>query len=440
MNILKIFFQYSVPFPVADGVDILMDVDDDGDDAGTTGLNLPFLLPPPIQERKPKYREHLRDVIWEEQVTKCRHIGDFVETYKMTEASFNVLVDLLAPDLQVNEAKSRNSTAGVQPIDARLIVAAGLRFLGGESYRALRDIFHFSIPSSKRIVRKFLDAVIANLDIYLPTSDEELEALAAGWTQKSSADGCYHGLLLALDGYLSTRTVPDRTECPNASDFFSGHKKLPAVNVQAAVDHMLRFRYIAVASPGKVNDGRAFLKCRGLLQWLQILDPKFYICADNAYPLSNQILVPFKGAQAIPIYNSSYNFYLSQLRIRVELAFGRMTTKFRILRTKMTCKVATQSKIIQAVARLHNFIIDNDKPPLGAIRLNADGTIAPGELERFGVEPLPVGEEDGQGPEGNLGFLGFHVLHYANEGASARRQAIVNELAAKEIHRPLGPL
>jgi hypothetical protein len=141
------------------------------------------------------------------------------------------------------------------------------------------------------------------------------------------------------------------------------------------------------------------------------------------------------------MFNSSYNFYLSQLRIRVELAFGRMTTKFRLLRTKMSCNVVTQSRVIQAVARLHNFVIDNDKPPLDAIRLNADGIIDPGELERFGVEALPVGEGVGEAAEGNLGFFGCAALNYdGDEGTSARRQRIVNELIAKDVRRPQGPL
>jgi hypothetical protein len=73
----------------------------------------------------------------------------------------------------------------------------------------------------------------------------------------------------------------------------------------------------------------------------------------------------------------------------------------------LSCKVVAQSKVIQAVARLHNFIIDNDKPPLDAIRLNPDGTVDAGELERFGVDPLPFGEAVGKGAVGNLGILGM---------------------------------
>jgi hypothetical protein len=64
-----------------------------------------------------------------------------------------------------------------------------------------------------------------------------------------------------------------------------------------------------------------------------------------------------------------------------------------------------QSQVIQAVVRLHNFIIDNDRLHFGTITLNADGTIDPTDLELFGIELLPVGDEDGQGPAGNIGFL-----------------------------------
>jgi hypothetical protein len=168
--------------------------------------------------------------------------------------------------------------------------------------------------------------------LLLPTNPEEIELLATGWTSKSTADGCFQGLVLALDGFLSLRTQPRKDVCVNTADYFSGHKKVPAINVQAAFDHQLRFRYVCVAAPGKTNDGRAFLvECSRLRQWLNLLDDKYFICADNAYAISNKLLVPFKGPQAEALYRSSYNFYLSQLRIRVEMAFGRMTTKFRVL-------------------------------------------------------------------------------------------------------------
>jgi hypothetical protein len=106
----------------------------------------------------------------------------------------------------------------------------------------------------------------------------------------------------------------------------------------------------------------------------------------------------------------------------------------------MSCRVAYPSKVIQAAARIHNFFIDRDKPRLGAIRLNADGTFDPAEPQRFEVEPLPVGDRDGHGLEGNLDSVGYETLASESvECVSARRQTIVNELAARDIRRPQVP-
>jgi hypothetical protein len=74
---------------------------------------------------------------------------------------------------------------------------------------------------------------------------------------------------------------------------------------------------------------------------------------------------------------------------------------------------------------------------LGTIALNADGTIDPAELQLFGIDSMPVGVEDGKGPVGNIGFIGYDCLEYDDEdGDCARRHAIVNELEANDIQRP----
>jgi hypothetical protein len=74
--------------------------------------------------------------------------------------------------------------------------------------------------------------------IHLP-KEEELESIAYRWTQKSTADGVFHGAVLMLDGFLSPRTKPAVT---NAADYHTGHKKIFALNhVQAACDDDFRF-------------------------------------------------------------------------------------------------------------------------------------------------------------------------------------------------------
>jgi hypothetical protein len=64
-----------------------------------------------------------------------------------------------------------------------------------------------------------------------------------------------------------------------------------------------------------------------------------YIVTDAAYMLSENLLVPFTGKDRDDPYHDSFNYHLSQLRIRVEMAFGYMVNKFRILRRKLECSL-----------------------------------------------------------------------------------------------------
>ena len=54
----------------------------------------------------------------------------------------------------------------------------------------------------------------------------------------------------------------------------------------------------------------------------------------------------------------TYNFFLSQLRIRIEMAFGMLTSKFQILKKPLQVKIRNAGKVFLVCARLHNFIIN----------------------------------------------------------------------------------
>ena len=80
-----------------------------------------------------------------------------------------------------------------------------------------------------------------------------------------------------------------------------------------------------------MNDARAYRKLMGLHAWLDQLESEYFCSEDNAYPLSNNMLIPFSGSERHDNkYNLIYNFYLFQLQIRIEMAFGRLTTAWRI--------------------------------------------------------------------------------------------------------------
>ena len=58
----------------------------------------------------------------------------------------------------------------------------------------------------------------------------------------------------------------------------------------------------------------------------------FYLVGDAAYTLSDVMLVPFVCSQRDDPTQDTFNFFLSQLRIRIEMAFGLLQTKWCVLK------------------------------------------------------------------------------------------------------------
>jgi hypothetical protein len=85
-----------------------------------------------------------------------------------------------------------------------------------------------------------------------------------------------------------------------------------------------------------------------------------YIIGDAAYSVGKRMLVPFTGSQRTNPSNDAHNFYLSQLRIRIEMAFGLMTNKWRILRESLQTSLAKSAEVLECCSRLRNFCIDQD--------------------------------------------------------------------------------
>jgi len=99
------------------------------------------------------------------------------------------------------------------------------------------------------------------------------------------------------------------------------------VNVQAACDAFCRFQFIGVAGPGSMPDSQAVDEC-GLNQLVEGLPLKYVAVADAAYTPTEKMRALFYGNQAKEEDKDAFNFYRSQLRIRIEMAFGMMSMKW----------------------------------------------------------------------------------------------------------------
>ncbi len=294
-----------------------------------------------------------RRIDWDYHREMLEYTNEFENRFRMKPHHFDTLLEALREPLTVCVKHSLSSTRGNEPISPEVILGCGLRFCGmGENPGSLADIYGISKSSAKRAVRMFLDAVDYNssypeLQVVLPdpTNEDELFELAQRWQDCSTSMGLFKGFLGPMDGWLP------RTEAPkdvhNQGDYFSGHYQCYGLNCQALCDPDLLFMYFCIAAPGKTNDARAFDRCVGLKEWLARLPPEFFTCGDNAYILTRKLLTPYTTAEiGGDALKRTYNYFLSQLRIRIEMAFGRLTTKWRRLRSTLNFHNSKNAQII----------------------------------------------------------------------------------------------
>jgi hypothetical protein len=290
--------------------------------------------------------------------------------------------------------------------------------------------------------------------------------LAGKWQEVSTAFGLLNGFLGAIDGWLPHTKRPSGVD--NPADYFSGHYQCYGMNVQAMCDPDLIFQFFEVAGPGKVNDVRAFSRCADLLQWLEDLPVQYFIGGDNAYPLSQRVLIPFSGGQVYDETNRTYNFYLSQLRIRIEMAFGQLTQKWEVVADTMKYSNKTNVQLIVVCMKLHNFCIqmkqkdeyddddedENQQPAKKRRRVTSGFAGGNCTLSAMGVDPNNI-DNDGNivsPPSGHISTAAatddieedtrIHNSVVASSFStllsdSTRRQTIVQNLASRGLERPV---
>jgi len=181
-------------------------------------------------------------------------------------------------------------------------------------------------------------------------------------------DGC----VACVDGLLLKVKTPASVETGNVKAYFSGHYQTYGINVQAACDAQCRFVFAALAAPGGANDISAFRKTE-LNTYIQNLPLGKYVIGDNAYVCTENLLTPFSGSEKNDKQKDAYNFYLSQIRIRIEMSFGRLVNKWRIFNQPLQMKLKNVGRIFLCATRLHNFCINERLTRLDTIMDPVDG-------------------------------------------------------------------
>jgi len=208
------------------------------------------------------------------------------------------------------------------------------------------------------VVWKTIDAINAckELDIHFPQTLEECKAAAAGF-ESISTSRVITNCVTVVDGFLLKIVTPAQSIVGNVRSYFSGHYQCYGVNVQAACDHVSRFQFIGVAGPGVLADNLA-KKEVDLDKLIENLPTTYVAIADAAYTPSEHWVPVYSGADKRRAICDNFNYYASQLRIRIEMAFGLMTRKWGLFWRELSIDPRRLKDIVLCVAKLHNFCIN----------------------------------------------------------------------------------
>lgn len=164
----------------------------------------------------------------------------------------------------------------------------------------------------------------------------------------------------------------------------------------AVVNAKYEFIYIDVGCQGRISDGGVFKNTsfykkmeNGSLNLPQhkplpgrSQPVPYVLVADDAFPLTDNIMKPFKTDLNKGSPKRVYNYRLSRARRVVENSFGLLASVFRVFRKPIEVKVqSTIVDIVLACAYLHNFL-----------RAQPDGSIYYSPLGSFDREDVSTAE------------------------------------------------
>jgi hypothetical protein len=285
--------------------------------------------------------------------------NSFIQEYRMPYCSFLELHSILVNRLTVNEKMARISTPSAPISTVSRLGAALIMLGGGRSMEAMRT-HGLARDTVYKNLRKVVRAIISEprLAIVCDNSETGLQERAARFKEKSD-----FGLMECATGAIDGLTF--EIICPknvlNQTMYFSGGKQMYCVNMQAVCDSNGLFLAVSCKHVGSTHDSLAF-DTGGLKNLCSGMIPPYHWAGDNAYTLSRTMMVPFPGM--VSAEEESMNYYISQLRITIERAFGILVQRWGIFWSALKFKISFVLQLIEACCRLHNFCLARNLPIL----------------------------------------------------------------------------
>lgn len=171
----------------------------------------------------------------------------------------------------------------------------------------------------------------------------------------------------AMDG-KHIDIIPPR----DSGSYFYNYKGKHSMVLLAIVDANYRFLLVDFGTNGRISDGgvlqNTYFYKKLVEKRLCIPQPDnvtenfknvpYVFVADDAFPLTTEIMKPYRQASLDSAKKEVFNYRISRARHIVENVFGILASRFRIFHTAINVDPQKVEKIVMAACALHNFLID----------------------------------------------------------------------------------
>ncbi|XP_067948704.1 uncharacterized protein [Watersipora subatra] len=288
---------------------------------------------------------------WYDNVLLNSEDSIWIANLRLPRGSVENLCTILAEELSPADLTVR------EPLSLMKRVCIALYKLAScAEYRAVAAVFGVSTASVHIYLHRFTKAICKIKSRYIQwyTTEEAID-MAAFIEQNYK----YPQAIGAIDG----SHIPVKPPLDGKADYIC-RKGYPSIVLQGVVDGHYRFRDVYVNTPGSAHDAAGFARSP-LSRKLEDIIPTndkvidggvvpLHLIGDPAYPMSSMIVKGYIGAGITP-EQDSFNVYQSSARICVEIAFGKLKSRWRILQKRIDVDTHFAPMIITACCILHNM-------------------------------------------------------------------------------------
>ncbi|GAB0091360.1 protein ANTAGONIST OF LIKE HETEROCHROMATIN PROTEIN 1 [Sergentomyia squamirostris] len=283
--------------------------------------------------------------------------NEFRDAFRMSRSSFRKLVQLLQEDLQPRP----NYISTRLPVLPEKQVALTLyKLTSCAESRIVADVFGIHKSTVCRYFHRVVKCINRKLMralIHMPNEDQ-CQRSSREFEQLSGLPQ----IIRAVDGSHIPITVPEE----GRKDFMN-RKNYGSIILQATVDQNIKFIDCSVKYPGSCHDAYAFKNSFLFLRHNELVPESYFswngvnvpylIIGDPAYPLLPWLMKDFYGSN-LPAAHEFFNQRLNRARVYVEIAFGRLKGRWRILMKRSEIVYTFMPYVVIACCILHNYVED----------------------------------------------------------------------------------